>query len=216
MLKRYAEFMAFTQGQNPDGAGQDIEFSRFHPLHAMLRWRYAFLTGKDGDHIVTANSVMPRLQLLQEYRVLSGRDTIFQAMDSPSFDPRQEVILETEPSPAPTPFADRGTATVIDSSAGALTVEADLPRPAILLITDAYSDGWRARPLEGSAQHGYQVLPGDYVLRAIPLSQGRHQIRLEYSPLTFRVGACTSIVSVIGLVFLAGYHVRKSWFSCAR
>jgi hypothetical protein len=215
MLKRYAEFMAFTQGQRPDGAGQDIEFSRFHPLHAMLRWRYAFLAGKDGDHIITANSVMPRLQLLQEYRVLSGRDAVFQVMASPSFDPRQQVILETEPSPAPTPFADKGMATVIDSSAGELTVEANLPHPAILLITDAYSNGWRARPLEGSAQHEYQVLPANYVLRAIPLSQGHHRIRLEYSPLAFRVGAWVSIVSMTGFVFLAGHHVRKNWFPCA-
>ena len=95
MLKRYAEFMAFTQGQSPDGATQYLDISGFHPLHAMLRWRYAFIPGADADHILTANSVMSRLQLVHEYRVISGRDEIFQAMNSPSFDPRQQVILET-------------------------------------------------------------------------------------------------------------------------
>ena len=208
MLKRYAEFTAFTQGQNPDDAGQDIELSHFHPLDALLRWRYAFLAGKDGDRIITANSAMPRLQLLQEYQVLSGRDEIFQAMASSSFDPRLRVILETAPSPAPEPFTDKGTATVIDSSAGELTVEADLPHPAILLITDAYSDGWRARPLAGSVQNEYQVLPADYVLRAIPLSQGHHRIRLEYSPLAFRVGAWISLVSIIGFICAVVYWAR--------
>lgn len=214
MLKRYAEFMAFTQGENPDDAGQYLELSHFHPLHALLRWRYAFLADKDGDHIATANSVMPRLQLLQEYRVVSGRDEILQALASPSFDPRQQVILETEPGPAPAPFADKGTATVIDSSASELTVEADLPHPAILLITDAYSYGWQARPLEGSAQNVYKILPANYVLRAIPLSQGHHRIRLEYSPHAFRVGAWISVVSLMGFVLLAGRHIRKNRFSC--
>ena len=140
-LKRYAEFMAFTQGQPPDGATQYLELSQFHPLHAMLRWRYAFISDKDGDHILTAKSFMPHLQLIQEYHVVHGRDAIFQAMTSPTFDPQQQVILETDPTPAPMPFAERGTASVVDSSAGQLTVEADLPHPAILLITDAYSNG---------------------------------------------------------------------------
>jgi hypothetical protein len=99
-LKRYAEFMAFTQGQSPDAANQYLDFSQFHSLHAMLRWRYAFVATKDGDRILTAKSVMPHLQLLQEYRVIHERDAIFQAMTSPTFDPQQQVILETEPSPA--------------------------------------------------------------------------------------------------------------------
>ena len=179
-LKRYTEFMAFTQGQPPEGADQYVEFSRFHPLYAMLRWRYAFLANKDGDRVLTGNAVMPQLQLIQEYRAISGRDEILQAMDSPSFDPRQQVILETEPNLVPQPSTEKGTVTLIDSSANQLTVEADLPHPAILLITDAYSNGWRARPLDGSAQPTYDVLPANYVLRAIPLLQGHHHIRIEY------------------------------------
>ena len=209
--KRYSEFMAFTQGQPPEGANQYIEFSRFHPLHAMLRWRYAFVPAKAGDRVLTAKSVMPHLQLVQECHVVSGRDNILRAMDSPSFDPQQQVILESQPSPAPTPFPELGTAKIVDSSASQLTVEADLPHPAILLITDAYSDGWRARPLPGSAQAAYQVIPANYVLRAIPLSQGHHHFLIEYWPTAFQEGMWISIASAIGLVMAAGYHVRKNW-----
>jgi hypothetical protein len=209
-LKRYTEFMAFTQGQSPEGADQYVEFSRFHPLYSMLRWRYAFLANKDGDRVLTGNAVMPHLQLLQEYRVMSGRNQILQAMDSPSFDPRQQVILETEPNPAPQTFAEKGTVTLVDSSANQLTVEADLPHPAILLIADAYSDGWRARPLDGSVQRAYGVLPANYVLRAIPLSQGHHHILLEYAPIGFRVGTWISVTSLAGFVFATALCVRKS------
>ena len=210
MLKRYAEFMAFTQGQPPEGATQYLDISGFHPLHAMLRWRYAFVPAADEDRVLTAKSVMSRLQLVYQYRVLSGRDEILQTMSFPSFDPRQQVILETEPSPAPTPFAEMGTARIIDSSAGQLTVEADLPHPAILLITDAYSKGWQARPLDGSAQHAYKVVPANYVLQAIPLSQGHHRIRLEYRPAGFRAGVWISLASILGFVCVAGYCLRKS------
>jgi hypothetical protein len=211
-LKRYAEFMAFTQGQYPDGATQYINFSRFHPLHAMLRWRYAFVAGKDEDRVLTAKTALPRLELVQEYRLISGRDEILHAMASPSFDPEQQVILETEPSPVPAPFAEKGTVTLVASSAGRLTIVADLPHPAILLITDAYSNGWRARPLKGSEQRVYKVLPANYVLQAIPLSQGHHRIRLEYLPEGVQAGMWISIVATVGVVFATGHHARKNWF----
>ncbi len=215
-LKRYAEFMAFTQGQSPEGVTQYIDFSRFHPLHAMLRWRYAFVAGKDEDRVLTAKTVLPRLELVQEYRVISGRDEILQAMASPSFDPEQQVILETEPKPAPMLSAEKGTATLVDSSAGQLTIEADLPHPAILLITDAYSNGWQARPLKGSVQQVYKVLPANYVLRAIPLTQGHHRIYLEYAPPGVREGMWISIVSIVALIFVTGQYVRKKRFRRAK
>ena len=203
-LKRYAEFMAFTQGQSPEGSTQYLDFSRFHPFHAMLRWRYAFVPAEEGDRILTSKVVMPRLQLIHEYRVIKGRDEILQTMASTSFDLLEQVILETEPTPRPTYFVEKGRAQIVDSSAGELTIEADLPHPAILLITDAYSTGWRARPLEGSAQRAYQVLPANYILRAIPLSQGHHRIRLEYLPAAFQAGKWISIISIIGFGFIGG------------
>jgi hypothetical protein len=209
-LKRYAEFMAFTQGQSPDGVTLYVDMSQFHPLHAMLRWRYAFIAAKDGDRILTAKSVMPRLQLIQEFHVVHGRDAIFQAMTSAAFDPHQQVILETEPSPAPTPLPEKGTATVVDSSPGQLTVEADLPHPAILLITDAYSNGWRAQPLEGSTQRAYQVLPANYVLQAVPLSAGHHHLQLEYLPAAWQKGKWISLVSIVGFLLGTGCYARKN------
>lgn len=208
--KRYTEFMAFTQAQPLSGADQYVEFSRFHLLHAMLRWRYAFLASNDGDRLLTGTTIMPRLQLIQEYTVISERDKIFQTMDSPSFDPRRQVILESKPNPAPQPFAEMGTVALADSSANQLTVEADLPHPAILLITDAYSNGWRARPLAGSAQRAYDVLPANYVLRAIPLSQGHHHILIEYAPIGFRLGRWITVVSLSGFVIATLACIRRN------
>ena len=146
---------------------------------------------------------------MQQYRVLKGRDEIFDAMASRSFDPQQQVILETEPDPAPQPSADKGTVTLLDSSANQLTVEANLPRPTILLITDAYSTGWRARPLADSVQQTYQILPANYVLRAIPLSQGHHRILIEYSPLGFRVGTWITVITLAGLVVASAFCIRR-------
>jgi uncharacterized membrane protein YfhO len=91
-----------------------------------------------------------------------------------------------------------------------LIVEADLPRPAILLITDAFSNGWRAKPLEGSAQRAYQVLPANYVLQAVPLSAGHHRIQLEYLPSAYQKGKWISLVSIVAFLIGTGWYARKN------
>jgi uncharacterized membrane protein YfhO len=92
-----------------------------------------------------------------------------------------------------------------------MDIEADLPQPAILLVTDAYSSGWRARPLAGGNQAHYQVLPADYVLRAIPLGRGHHHLRLEYLPSAFVAGKWISILAGLVYLALAGRHLAGAY-----
>ena len=195
--RRYTEFMYFTQGLDPEQIDM-LPFipRRAHPLYQMLRCRYAFVFEGSRMKCYGLEGAMPRLNLIQDFVILPQRDQIFTAMTRPGFDPRNKVILETPPVPAPVKSDDQGTASVIECSTDYLVLEADLPHPAILLITDAYSRGWRAVPLSGSVQSNYEVMPANYVLRAIPLASGQHRLRLEYSPLAFRIGKWISMVSV--------------------
>ena len=204
VLKRYAEFMAFTQGRNPDTATQYLEFSRIHPLFKMLRHRYVFFSEEGKQGFEEIPSTLSRLELIQDWVLLPQRDRIFAAMNHPAFDLRQQVILETKPDPAPVRGKAKGTATVTEAGTDYLIVEANLPAPAILLITDNYSSGWRAVALAGSAQEQYDLLPANYILRAVPLSAGSHRLRIEYAPLGYRIGKWISLVS---LMFFAGLLV---------
>jgi uncharacterized membrane protein YfhO len=97
-----------------------------------------------------------------------------------------------------------------DSSTDHLTIRAELPHAALLLITDSYSAGWRATPLPGSIQRSYQVLPANYVLRAIPLAAGSHRLRLEYAPLAFRAGVWVSLASLIVYLMFCGWWIRQA------
>ena len=202
-LGRYAQFIAFTQRR-------EFEISRYHRLYAMLRCRYIFVRAGDRIRVTEFDDVMPRLQLIQDYAVMPNRNQIFRTMEDTTFDPRQQVILETPPDPKPVKSEEKGTARMLDSSTDHLTIEANLPNPAILLITDAYSKGWRARALPGSIQKQYDVMPANYILRAIPLSAGHHRIRVEYLPMAFQVGKWISIVSVIIYVGLLGWYWKRA------
>jgi uncharacterized membrane protein YfhO len=101
------------------------------------------------------------------------------------------VILESTPSIAPLAGdGDAGAATVIDRNADSLTIDANLTRPAILLITDAYSADWRADP-------PHAIMPANHALRAIALDAGRHRIRLEYRPPSLRIGVIVSAAAML-------------------
>jgi hypothetical protein len=207
--KRYAEFMTFTQGLDPDYASQYVNFRRFHSLYSMLRCRH-FLSGKDKSLTVTdTGTSMQRLVLIGDWKVVSKRDDIFKTMVKADFDPSKTVILESSPNPVPEKTIQQGTVHIVDSSTDHLTIEAELPTAAILLVTDAYSKGWRARALPGRAQQKYEVMPANYILRAVPLSKGHHLFRMEYMPLGFRVGKWVSLISVVIYGGLLVWHFFK-------
>jgi hypothetical protein len=200
--KRYAEFITATQGYDANQTTQYIsEFKNLPPIYAILRCRYVIRVGKDahGNDMPGiyqgAPDPLPHAQLVTDYQVRHDRDDIFRTMASRDFDPRRTVILESEPHPLPAPNPNPGTVRIANLSSDELAVEADVATPAILLITDPYSRDWRAVPLEGSSQQSYEILPADYILRAIPLAAGHHHLLVEYAPPSFRTGRAISLAA---------------------
>jgi hypothetical protein len=199
--RRYAEFMAATQGQDPAAVTQDVCFQYPSPLFgAMLRCRFLAAPETDGQtRIRDLGTPAPLCRVVRSYRVLSGRTAVLAAVTADGFDPATEVILEQEPDPGPAslPAAGAGpdAVTVTDAGTDHLEIEADLGAAGILVLTEGYSRGWRARALAGSSQDRYTVLAANYVLRAIPLAAGRHRIRLDYVSRGFAVGRWISLVS---------------------
>jgi hypothetical protein len=209
---RFAEFIYASQGRKPDTATSYLPYPfSYVPIYKMLRCRYAIERSDDPAlKPIEFPSSMPRVTLIRQYRVVSDRDGILDAMLRRPFDPAQEVILESRPDPAPAPSAEPGQARVTDSSTDSLVIEADLVQPAILLVTDNYDKAWRARGLPGSSQSRYEVMPADYTLRAIPLSAGHHAILMEYAPEGFRIGRWISIVSAAAYLAALALTVKNA------
>jgi uncharacterized membrane protein YfhO len=131
-------------------------------------------------------------------------------MAKTSFDPGKTVILESEPSCKPDGSPPDGWARIIDESTDHLTIEADIGKPAILLVTDSYHPNWKVKALPGSSQSKYEVLAADYALRAVPLNKGIHRFRMEYQSAAFNVGAWVSVISLIAYAGLVSFtFLRK-------
>ncbi|MEQ8168784.1 MAG: hypothetical protein ABRQ38_07780 [Candidatus Eremiobacterota bacterium] len=210
-IKRYAEFMAFTQGRDVNDVAEYFVFNKIHPLFSMVRCKYIFSPENNQIKVMELPDPMAKLELIREYEVIKERDKIFTAMGEPVFNPGQKVILETEPDIKPVKSQNKGYAKILQEGTDFLTIEAETSEPAILLITDSYSKYWHAKPLDGSSQKTYKVMPANYILRAIPLSGGHHLIRVEYMPPLYETGKWIStgtLIICIGLMvwYFAGLY----------
>ena len=204
VTRRYAEFMSASQDRDPGAFSESMKLDALPPNFAgLLRYRYRIApSGKSNVTAVEPTSPpSSRLMLVPQARIITERDDELDQIFSLEFDASRTVVLETAPHPAPVGGPSSGVAKLVGETSDSLTVEADLPFPEILVITDAYSDGWQARSLlpaaeAGGSQARYEVLPGDYCFRAVPLAAGHHKILLEYRPAAFVVGKWMSLIAL--------------------
>jgi hypothetical protein len=210
-LRRYAELVTFTQGGDPDSASRIVDFQSVSPLYAMLRLRAAIVQSGGRAQVVPVQAKpLPRWRFYDRFRVEDDRDAVLAAISSPDFDLASEVVLETTPDPPPAPGESGGTVRVTDESTDRVDFEVTVDRPSLLLMTDAYHPFWRAEGRPGSVSSQYEILPANWVLRAIPLPAGEHRIRLEYRVPGFRIAAVVSMIAAFAwLAGLLGWAVRR-------
>lgn len=196
VTRRYAELVNWTEGGDPAKATQLVTFRRFDRLLSMLRVKYVVTLDKGRMSMFsTVAPPLRRLELIGSYQVRSGRAAVLAALGEPSFDPLGQVILESEPRPAPVDAAIRGRASVVREGTDFMEIEADVSASSVLLITDAWTPAWRARALAGSTSASYELMPANYALRAVALGPGKHRLRLEYAPLSYPIGAAVSALA---------------------
>jgi hypothetical protein len=212
VMKRYAETLYSAQGINPDVANQYLHISKGSlGLFQMLRCRFALQWQGDVPTVAEIFSPLPVAQLVSNWVVLPVRDDALHMIDSNDFDPRKTVILESSPGVDPSEDGVRGPAEVVASSTDWVEIRTTIPTPAMLLITNNYSTGWRVIPLETTSQTDYRIIPANYTLMAIPLQAGSHHLRIEYRPAAFVIGKWISIAALIGYAAcLLGVAIQKS------
>lgn len=202
IFRRYAQLLAYSEGDSPEPAEiTPPQFRLLSPLLRVLRLRFVFFDRLPAS-VYEISGALPHLLLVSDWLQIADGDRILKTLGSRTFDPQKTAILETKPDPPPVSGDPTGSIKLLRSDTDSLVVSALVARPTLLLITDCYSRYWRAVALPGSSQERYKVLPADYTLMAVPLSTGRHLIRLEYAPSGYLIGRW---ISVTGLAaYLAG------------
>jgi hypothetical protein len=219
VIRRYAEFLAFTQGDDPEKVTGYQMFKNIHPRYDLLRCKYVLFPQQGGSkRIVETPGGLAKFLLVNDWRVVEKRDDVFAAIVRPEFNPRQSALLERRPAGWAAPSAASadsagvpGQVRILRESTGWQEVEVTLVKPAILLQTDLYTPNWHVYAMPGSAQAAYELIPADYILRAVPLAAGTHRLRIEYRPEKFIAGKRVSLASLAVFAGLFGFWGWQSW-----
>ncbi|HEY5039095.1 MAG TPA: hypothetical protein VIJ93_08505 [bacterium] len=196
VLSRYGRFVCYSQGLPENQLFSVVPiFKKFSKVFGMIRLKYLIEDREPPQAELMPFKRLGRMQLVDHWEVVPDGQKLLKSLFDPGFNPAQNVFLEEPPGLTQATGKNIGSVEWKDLSTEAIEIQADVLQPSILLITDNYSKGWRATSLPGSSHDQYQVMPGNYFLRAIPLSSGHHHILLQYRPQLFEIGKWISIFS---------------------
>ncbi|HMA33392.1 MAG TPA: YfhO family protein [Chloroflexia bacterium] len=159
--------------------------------------------------VYTNQRALPRAFVVDRAIVLPAA-AIPARVAQPGFDPRQAVLLEQPPpagfaAPAG-PAGAPGRATITRYQNLSVDVTAQLDRPGWLVLADVNYPGWQVT-VDGQAAPLYTAY---YILRAVPLAAGRHQVRFYFQPGSVLLGAAITLGALLAAAgVIGGSYLRR-------
>lgn len=122
-------------------------------------------------------------------------DLVRRVVEDPLFDPRQEVLLPRDqlgPAEADSAPPEAGRAQILVLKPDAIEIETQATRDGYLVVTEAFTPGWRATVDERPAP----ILRANVVFRALRVPAGRHRVVMRYRPLAIPIGVGLSLLGL--------------------
>lgn len=146
--------------------------------------------------ILRNKNVLPRVFPVHQARVFQDKDQILMWLSNPNFDPRKAVLLE-KPVNIPLSSSPRPeTESVVHISSyknNEIMINAVMADSGFVVLSEKYYPGWKAY-LDGKETEIHQA---DYVLRAVYVPKGEHQLTLRYKPDSYRKGLYITLVTFL-------------------
>ena len=155
---------------------------------------------------------LPRAFLVRDVRPVSNQDAAWAAITTPEFDPARQAVVELPPGvelpqeemQAPGPGGD--SLAFLHRDVNEMRLAVRVQRPALLLLSEFWAPGWRARVLrDDGSEEARPVLRADAALRAVLLLPGDQEVRLTFRPRSWTWGI---VLSALGVLLLIGWGVR--------
>ncbi|MDD5492710.1 MAG: YfhO family protein, partial [bacterium] len=146
---------------------------------------------------------LPRVAVIPRAVFITDEEALYRKFID-NFDPATEILLEgTSPgSMAP----GRGRVELLRYDPSEILLQACIEsEQAWVLLADAYFPGWQAS-IDGIPAKIYKA---DYALRGVSVPVGKHMVKFQYSPWSFKLGlftflAALFVLSLLGLRFWRG------------
>jgi hypothetical protein len=148
----------------------------------------------DEGSIYRNPRALPRAFLVHRVEVIPGDDAQLDRLAQPGFDPAASAIVpEALPDVAPATTAE--PAPTVTYAPNAAEVRASVSAPALLVLADAYDEGWQAL-VDGRPA---PIIRANYALRGVWLPPGDHTISFAYRPLPVLLGGAISGAALLAL-----------------
>ena len=173
------------------------------------------LINKNTIKLYQTRNFHERAWLVKNYRVLAAKE-ILQPLLSKSFHPDQEVFLEEQPQweGDVAHAAKPGSVRMLSESNNSLRLRVTVPQNSLLAVSDTYYPGWKAvvYPVQNnevwkSGGKPKKIMRANYAFRAIALEPGEYEVHFTYEPVSFKIGAFISLLTVIGIALW--FYVRR-------
>ena len=145
----------------------------------------------------------PRVSVVPTWQAVTSGVPALETVLGGGFDPAAGAIVEGDPGlglPTPTLDAAPGTATYREVRPEDIRVTVEATAPSIVVVRNAWDRGWSAT-VDGRPA---PVLRADYLLQGIPVTEGRHEIRLTYREPSIGRGLLLSALVWLGWLVALG------------
>jgi Bacterial membrane protein YfhO len=150
---------------------------------------------------------LPRAFLVGNQEVVSGADAARGAVTAAGFPARETAVVERPIAGIPTTRTSRasGSANISDYERERVEVKTDAARPSLLVLTDSWFPGWKAK-VDGKSTPVERV---DYVVRGVKVPAGAHTVEFTYEPSSWRAGWIVSLLALLAILAAAGIGARR-------
>ena len=171
----------------------------------MHRWRPLSADPNAGSMQVWINNrAQPRAYLVPAARAVNSAEEAWESVAGPSFNPRRTVVLEgvdsRESGNDESGFSGQdtlGSARLTSDRPQRVAIAVEAAADAWLVLADAWFPGWTAT-LDGVST---PVLRANYLVRAVAVPAGRHEVVFSYDPPGYATGRTVSSVAWGALAF---------------
>jgi hypothetical protein len=157
--------------------------------------------------VYTVEGALPRAWFAGRQQVVDGDAAALDAVTRPGLDRRRIAVTERRLAGIPDAGAAgaTGTAAITHYGDELVTLRSRSSGPGLVVLSDNQYPGWKAT-VDGRDARVERV---EYVLRGVRVPSGTHTIEMRYEPLSWRIGAIVSLLSLVGLVVAAAVGWRR-------
>ena len=159
-----------------------------------LRKQFPEVVWTDGNAAIWENpDRLPRAFVVPEVVLARDLEAAVSLVGSAEFDPRRIAVVEQEIlAPESLQGASSGTVAYKMLGPNRRDIRVVASAPTFLVIAEAYTRGWIAE-IDGERA---SLFPTNVAMMGLSLPAGTHNVRLRYTPASFRIGVAITAAAL--------------------